>query len=266
MDSMRSIYRAESKSLTDLLGKRLVARQTDSDVKGDRQFAIDNVWRNEDCNGPPDIIYVFKFTDRLANNSRVHNETWPPSFDSFVHRMAVETCPLYFQVDINSLSCCITWLDSSIVNSIGQEYKSAAYGFIESDLAGSIPASANGFNYCNIQSGTAGRFYGYEQVYIREGTCSSGLTCGSDGNVTINPSGYCSFVGGTAENFKISEASSQPTILKTVSSGTFTVQVIKITDAGLDLRWRGYIPDSLLNIVSDGPAEIAGGTISINSK
>jgi hypothetical protein len=97
------------------------------------------------------------------------------------------------------------------------------------------PVAANGFKYCNIQSGTSGRFYGYEQVYTREGTCSSGLNCGTGGNVTINPSGYCSFVGGTAGNFQIS---TMPTLLETKSAGVFTAQLVNITDAGLTLIWR----------------------------
>jgi hypothetical protein len=155
--------------------------------------------------------------------------------------MAVETCPLYYHVSIKALSCCLTWLDCSIISGIGHEYQSASYGFLHSSISNSIPVAANAFKYCNIQSGTAGRFYGYEQVYIREGTCSSGLTCGSGGNVTINPSGYCSFVG--AGNFQIS---TMPTLLETKSADVFTAQLVIITDAGLTLIWRWYFPDGLL--------------------
>lgn len=198
---------------------------------------VENLFMAEKCHGPPEAIYVFNMLDITATTASQNNESWPLPFEWQISLMPVYECPAYYTLPIASDHCCYSWLDSE--NNLG--YGSSSYAFLEESVDAIIPTSANGANYCWLQSTNSSSLHGYNELYVKIGTYEIRILCGVDGILSVSSSGICDSAGD-----EIYSLVQEIELLRSPSIGLVNATIIKMNGASLNYEWQAFLPDSMI--------------------
>jgi hypothetical protein len=207
-------------------------------------LVFESIWKPQDCKTPPSAMYLFEINNLNAKAPSANGESWPPSFAAFKDLMPIGTCPSYYQIPSSS-HCCFTWLEANTTHDIGP-FQSATFDLVAPTLTLNYPISSKGYKFCLLEGSQSGTLFNYIQLYIRDGECVEGISC-SDGKLVIYP--YTFGYRGCAKGHDSPETytlKSSPTFFNSTVAGMFMARVMTITEAGLVVDWKSYLPDTLL--------------------
>lgn len=216
-------------------------------------LVFQSLWPTQDCRGPPSVMYRFRLLG-LQGVPVLGDVNLPASFYNYSASTPTGITSLGLASALTSKQSCSTWLsDLSFVD----YYPSSSYDFWDYSVGDAIPTGSNGQNYCLLKPVSYQNIidlYGKLAVYIQEGQCTEGLTCGAGGALTVNSTGMC---GSNFANTNTTTLNSNlPLYMNQIGPMSFTAIFIPITQANVNIIWRSYAPNNLLFTTFDEPWEI----------
>lgn len=182
---------------------------------------FESIWKIGDCTGPPLVMSLYN-TMNIASPflSITTNEFTPP-------KCGLNPLKIYS-------GCCSSSLDSE--SSLGyQSWSTQSVGYLDLTLS---PESANGFQYCLMNSINNQSLYSYASVLLLadSGCTFGGIKCFSNGDIYVYQTQDCS---GPFFNSNINQ---QP-YLQTEIIGNVSAQMVTATNGSLVYTWTAYVPE-----------------------
>jgi hypothetical protein len=165
---------------------------------------------------------------------------------------------------------CDTWLgDINTVDNYGSVV------FDESPITGyeyQIPISANDASYCWLKavllkdydpkSTQSYDLFAYKEMYIKEGICAEGITCGSGGQLQINATRKCGLDTSQIQGSYQLNSSMVRYSTKSIVYN-ITASYMKMSEGAAIIKWRSYTPSTLLAPTFTEKWEIVGVLFSV---
>jgi hypothetical protein len=173
---------------------------------------------------------------RMDNTSKVLG--LPKLFLDFATYIPIGHCGTAIRPPVSGRECCATSLDTNYTF-----YHSASYDLISPSLTTSsyIPASARSFKYCKLTDESLNSLYGYMTLYVLEGSCYEGITCGIEGKLRFASSKGCILVH--EDHFENYQLNGESKRVESKIVGTIEALFTRFADseATATYKWLRYI-------------------------
>jgi hypothetical protein len=219
-------------------------------------------WFEDDCVGPPVVMHRLHLG--IANYA-VFSDLVPKSFRKYSRMVLVGFTTLGPKSAVSPSHSCISYLgDLADVD----YYGSTSYDYYNTDVGDAIPVAADGQNYCLLKpvqfllsnNKRSGDLFGYIEMYVKEGTCSQGITCGLGGLLNVSFSGLCGIDADTSTQLKTSSYlafKDQGGFGNSTGAKNFTAAFVTVKGI-TPIDWLSYVPEKDLVPKFENPWEIIG--------